>query len=129
MLTSTRMTWLISAKFKLLRKFSRTQLGVRCARARLRAQATSKVAMSTDRAALCAPSLSDPAWNAQHGFGPGCSDPSKGERARCRGLIALAEPFDRIGPPTDLDAPGTDGLTRRESTEHVWRRKRIIGIG
>lgn len=29
----------------------------------------------------------------------------------------------RVDAPTDLDAPGTDGLTRRESTEHVWRRK------
>src|SRR5216683_3972025 len=32
-------------------------------------------------------SLSDPAWNAQHGFGPGCSRPSDRTRARS-GLFA-----------------------------------------
>jgi hypothetical protein len=29
----------------------------------------------------------------------------------------------RVDAPTDLDAPGNDGLTRCESREHVWRRK------
>jgi PQQ-like domain len=44
--------------------------------------------VSTDRAAPCAPSLSDPAWNAQHGFGPDCSGPN--DRTRVRSGIFVA---------------------------------------